>query len=249
VHLADGILQNPALIVALDAVGVGAAALMVRRVERSERSPFWTGTLAAFVLAIQAVNVPAAPGASAHAIGAGLLAFTLGSAEAVLALSAVLVAQALLFADGGLSVIGINLLNIAVIPVIFVELARRLFGRRRLALSAIVGVTLGNALAASSLALALVLGAGVRPAAAFGWLVGVQTLAGLVEGIITAIALRELASRAPALLTPSRRSMRLPGRQLAFAAAFVGVALALVPFATDLPDALGRALGQARPAP
>lgn len=243
-HLADGILQSPPLLVGLNATGAAAIAFTLRgRFERA-RSAVYTGTLAAFVLALQAVNVPLVPGASAHVIGAGLLTLTLGPAYAVLALLAVLTAQALLFADGGITVFAFNALNIAVLPVLAVHTCRRIFGEspRRLAASALVGTVLGNVVGALSLSTALALGAAAPIRIALPWLVGVQALAGLIEGVLTALAVLHLCRKAPTLIA-AQESQPIPlGRALGWGGLAVGLALVLTQFSSSTPDALEHVL-------
>ena len=260
-HLADGIVENPAWLIGANIVGAAAAVLVTRRVgAEGSRGVAFTGTLAAFVLAAQALNVPLVPGASAHVIGASLLTLAVGPARAVLALVAVLIVQALMFADGGVSALGINVLNIAVIPVLAVHVVHRLLGPKRLALTAVLGTVIGNALGASSLALTLVAGAGVPVVLAFGWLVGLQMLAGLVEGVLTALALRHLVKAAPGLLVAcsararSAHDDRRLGRSSSFAAGRAAVGdpghrphlRALARSRTDLPDALERVVERSR---
>jgi len=266
VHLADGIVSSPAILLGLNAAGAALAVLAIRSEEQSpSRSVAFAGTLAAFVLAAQGLNVPLVPGASAHVIGAGLLTVAVGPGRAVLSLLAVLLVQALLFADGGITVLGINALNIAVLPVLAVHSMQKLLGRRRVALAAGLGTFLGNVAGATSLGATLVLGAGVSAKLALGFLIGVQALAGVVEGIFTAMAVRHLAQRMPSLIAANRRrDPRVPTRLdrtpddnglsesrrgLAWAAVAVGIALALLPFASATPDALARVLEQVRPAP
>ncbi|MBK8996678.1 MAG: energy-coupling factor ABC transporter permease [Myxococcales bacterium] len=264
VHLADGIVTSPGWLLGVNAAG-GAAAVLVGRHLRDggERGLAFTGTLAAFVLAAQALNVPLVPGASAHVIGAGLLTLAIGPARAVLALVAVLVVQALLLADGGITALGINVLNIAVLPVLAVHGVHRLLGPGRLGLSAVLGTLLGNVLSALSLAFTLVAAAGVPAGLAFGWLVGIQALAGCVEGVLTALALGHLVKLAPGLLAATRTntsalppllegpSVPVRSRRMGFvwAALAVGIACALLPLATETPDALGRVVEHARPSP
>ncbi len=259
-HLADGIVENPAWLIGANIVGAAAAVLVTRRVgAEGSRGVAFTGTLAAFVLAAQALNVPLVPGASAHVIGASLLTLAVGPARAVLALVAVLIVQALMFADGGVSALGINVLNIAVIPVLAVHVVHRLLGPKRLALTAVLGTVIGNALGASSLALTLVAGAGVPVVLAFGWLVGLQMLAGLIEGVLTALALRHLVKAAPGLLVAARPAPDLPmmidgsddrprSRRvgLLWATLAIGLTCALLPLATDVPDALERVVERSR---
>jgi cobalt/nickel transport system permease protein len=247
VHLADGIVTHPGVIVGLDLVGAGSLAVAVCRADAEDRRAVaWTGMLTAFLLAAQAVNVPLLPGTSAHVIGAGLVTLAVGPARSIVAMTGVLLVQALFFGDGGLTVIGINIINLAVLPALAVELSARVIGRsgRALGVSAFVGTVLGNALGASLLAGTLVFGAGVPARVAFPWLVGVQSMAGLAEGVLTALAARHLERRAPGLLSerrgPGAGAPRTNGFRavLAWTAIFVGVATALIPLASSAPDAL-----------
>jgi cobalt/nickel transport system permease protein len=257
VHLADGIVTSPALVIGLDLVGAGAVALAARSSrlggagDASEtRGVAWTGMVAAFVLAAQAVNLPLLPGTSAHAIGTCLATLVLGPARAVIALTAVLLVQALLFADGGVAVLGINVLTLAVLPALCVELTARLAGehRRCSPVVAAVGATLGGITGAALLSTVLVVGAGASAAPTFSWLIGIQGAAGLCEGLLTAVAVRELARRVPQLLPGAAPAASAPGGaafrrpSLAWAAIAVGLVTACVPLASDQPDALERLL-------
>jgi len=261
VHLADGILRATPLVVGLDVLGAAALGIALER-SLCDRARYaaWTGTLAAFVLAAQALNLPLLPGASAHVVGAALLTLALGPARAIVALSAVLVVQALLLADGGVTVLGINLLNLAVLPALATELARRLCGEsaRGRVVAAVAGTLLGNVAGACSLAATLVAGAGAPAKLTFGWLVGVQAVAGLAEGILTALVVKHLLGRAPALLGAPAMQMpralddeplpRARTRWRALAIAIVA-AIALVPLASATPDALELVLGRIGAAP
>jgi cobalt/nickel transport system permease protein len=236
-------------------VSVGVVSACVTRVAKYERAQqlAWTGTLAAFALAVQAVNVPAAPGVSAHALGASLVTLLLGPASAVLALSTVVLLQALLLADGGIAVIGINLINIAVIPVFAVTAVRSLFARvpGGLRWTAIVGTVVGNVVAGAGLAALLVVKAGAPAAWTFGTLVGVQALAGVVEGALTAGAVAKIQKRAPRLLAGAERGRHVPTPRnvWAWAAVGVGIAVLAASFASSAPDALELVLSRAHAAP
>ncbi len=248
-HLADGIVTNGPLLVGLDlagALGVGVA--LTRSVTRDSRRVAWTGTLAAFVLAAQAINVPMVPGASAHVIGAGLLALALGPSEAIVAMTAVLIVQALMFGDGGITTLGLNVLDMAVLPVLIVHGLRQLFGetKRGLTLTAFTGTVVGTMAGAALLSTTLVLGAGAPARVTFSWIVGVQGIAGLIEGVLAAVAVRHLMGRAPALVTRSTSGPALlhsePAREsrrgLVWAVVAIAVALVLLPLASSTPDAL-----------
>lgn len=249
-HLADGILTDPRVVVGLDLVGGGAVAIAARKLDfTGTRHVAWTGLFGAFVLAAQALNVPLLPGTSAHVIGAGLVTLVLGPARAIVTLAAVLLVQALVFGDGGVLVLGLNILNLAVIPSLAVELAARVFGRTGagLARAAVVGTVAGNVSGAAVLASALVTSMNLRADVTFGWFLGVQALSGLGEGLLTAVAVRELERRASGLLyaSPSvpRRSDVTPA-VLAWSIIAVGAATAAVPLASGAPDALERLVSE-----
>jgi cobalt/nickel transport system permease protein len=165
----------------------------------------------------------------------------------------VLVVQALLFADGGVTALLVNTFNLAVIPVTLTHLLRVALTPRSNKYGALVaaglGTLLGNLVGALSLASLLVLGAGAPGRLTFTWLLGVQGLAGLAEGLLAMTAVRYLMRRAPALMADQRSSgQRALDERVSVASAplfglsgillLVGLSLLLVPFASGVPDAL-----------
>ena len=118
-HIPDGFINAPVSIAA-GALAVGAIAVSLRgaRTEVTEASAPMAGLTAVFVFAAQMVNFPVAAGTSGHLIGAALAAILIGPYAAVLAMTVVLTVQALVFADGGLSALGLNLVNLAVLAVV-----------------------------------------------------------------------------------------------------------------------------------
>jgi cobalt/nickel transport system permease protein len=72
--------------------------------------------LGGLVFAAQMINLPVLESSSAHFVGGVLLAELLGPAVAALAMSAVLLVQALLLGDGGLAALGVNIVNMALVP-------------------------------------------------------------------------------------------------------------------------------------
>ena len=248
-HLADGIVTSPGVLAGAGVAAATALGVAMRRARLEEpRALAWTGMIAAFVLSAQAVNVPLLPGTSAHVIGASLAAMTLGPARAIVALAAVLVVQAIALGDGGITTLGLNLLDMAVLPVACVTLCRGALGGSRggLAAAAVVGTLAGSVTGAVLLAAALVAGAGAPPHLAFPWLVGAQGLAGVAEGVLTAVAIRHLEHRAPGLVAPEKaaREEGPPRLRMSFAwaALAIGITAALVPLASSAPDALERLL-------
>ena len=94
------------------AVGVG---LRQANVDLDERRVPLLGVTAAFVFAAQMLNFPVAGGTSGHFLGAALAAILLGPWLACLSLAVVLGVQAFVFADGGITALGANVLNMGVI--------------------------------------------------------------------------------------------------------------------------------------
>jgi cobalamin biosynthesis protein CbiM len=76
------------------------------------------GLTAVFIFAVQMLNFPVAAGTSGHLLGGALAAILVGPWVALLAMTVVLSLQAFIFADGGLSAIGLNILNMGVITVL-----------------------------------------------------------------------------------------------------------------------------------
>lgn len=206
-HLPDGALSDPRVTFAalgLSAAAVGIAARRVRTHLSDERLPL-IGVLGAFVFAAQMVNLPV-PGtpASMHISGAGLLTVVLGPSAAILALAAVLLLQALIFADGGVLAWGANTLNLAVVGSLTCYVVMRTLDPKRrggnwtlgiAALGAGLGLLAGAALLAVELTLC-----GLDPALVWAGVLGGHVLFATGEGLITALSLAGLRTLAPALL-------------------------------------------------
>ena len=106
-HVPDGFLDAKTAVAtaALAAAGLGVALRQARLHLPPRRVPL-LGLAAAFVFAAQMINFPVAGGTSGHLVGGVLAAVLLGPSAAVIVLSAVLIVQCLMFADGGLSALG-----------------------------------------------------------------------------------------------------------------------------------------------
>jgi cobalt/nickel transport system permease protein len=203
-HIPDGFL-SPEVAAACAVPAAGAVAYGLHRASREldERRVPLLGVTAAFVFAAQMLNFPVAGGTSGHFLGAALAAILLGPWLACVVMSVVLVTQSFVFADGGVTALGANVLNMGVIGALLVGglmvAARAVLPRTRgafLAVSAIgawLAVMAGAAATAAELAISGTVPLGtVLPA-----MLGVHTLIGLGEGVITAAAVSAvLASRA-----------------------------------------------------
>jgi cobalt/nickel transport system permease protein len=118
-HVPDGFLDAPTSI----ATGVAAAAavglaLRGSRRELDDRAAPMAGLVATFVFAAQMLNFPVGAGTSGHLLGGALAAVLVGPWTAVLVLTVVLLVQSLLFADGGVTALGTNVVLMGVVGVV-----------------------------------------------------------------------------------------------------------------------------------
>ena len=117
-HVPDGFLDVPTSIgtAVVATAGVGAALNGARR-DLDERTTPIAGLVAVFVFAGQMINFPVGAGTSGHLLGGALAAVLAGPWLATLALSVVLIVQAFLFADGGITALGSNVLLMGLVGV------------------------------------------------------------------------------------------------------------------------------------
>ena len=115
-HIPDGFLNiaTVATTYAVSAGGIGNAVRLANKKLGEKQVPLM-GVLAAFIFAAQMLNFPVAGGTSGHLIGAALAAILLGPWAAVLIMSCVLIAQSLIFQDGGLLALGANIFNMGIV--------------------------------------------------------------------------------------------------------------------------------------
>jgi cobalt/nickel transport system permease protein len=118
-HVPDGFLDAPTSI-ATGVVAAAAVGLALRgsRRELDDRAAPMAGLVATFVFAAQMLNFPVGAGTSGHLLGGALAAVLVGPWTAVLVLSVVLLVQSLLFADGGVTALGTNVVLMGVIGVV-----------------------------------------------------------------------------------------------------------------------------------
>lgn len=225
-HIPDGFI-DPATSVAAGAVAVGGLAVCVRRTSASlqEREVPLAGLTAAFVFAVQMLNFPVAAGTSGHLLGGVLAAVLVGPYLGALCVSVVLLVQALLFADGGLTALGLNVVNMALLTAfggyaIFL-LLRRLLPATHTSVVAASGIAAGLSVALASMGFTLqyaIGGSGSAPVSTVaGAMIGVHLLIGIGEGVITALAVSAVLATRPDLvhgaadLAPTRPLLVDPG--------------------------------------
>jgi cobalt/nickel transport system permease protein len=246
-HIPDGFLSPGVYIIcwALAAVLVGVA---LRRTDRElgERQIPLMGVLAAFIFAAQMINFPVAGGTSGHLIGGTLAAVLLGPWAAVLVMTSVVGLQALLFQDGGLLVLGANILNMAIVSTVVgyavYTAAKRVATNDRVGLVAggFLGAWLSVMLAAAATAVELAFSGTSAFNGAMPAMLGIHALIGIGEGLITVGALVFVAATRTDLLTAT--AARAPaGRRWWLAGLLIAIIVALLsPLASGSPDGLER---------
>jgi len=212
-HIPDGFIDAPVSVVAgVAAIGLTAVAVKKAANELDERRAPLAGLVAAFVFAVQMLNFPVAAGTSGHLLGGVLATVLVGPWLGAICVALVLLVQALFFADGGLSALGLNVVNMALIGglggyVAFLALRGVLAKTKS-------GVVLASAIAAGiSVVLASIGfwaeyalgGAGeVSLRAVFAAMVGVHALIGIGEGIITGLTVGAVMAVRPDLVHGAR---------------------------------------------
>lgn len=188
-----------------------------------------TSSLAAFVFAAQALQFPIPGGASGHLLGGTLIASLVGTRPAVVAMAAVFTVQALFFHDGGMTTLGANICNGALVPIAFTAIALRFTVRasRRAAaiaagVAAFAGVVAGAAACSAEVALS-----GTSPFIPFlSAMVASHLWIGLGEAIITGhlvyLLLPAVARGSrPETGAPSQAPGRRPWRRILSVAAMI----------------------------
>ncbi|CAB4579056.1 unannotated protein [freshwater metagenome] len=208
-HIPDGFIDLPtsAAFAALAAGGI-AASLKGATKSLDEKTAPLAGLTATFIFAVQMLNFPVAAGTSGHLFGSVLAAVLVGPYVATLALSVVLLLQALLFADGGLTAAGLNVFNLALIGV-WVGYGAFLLVKKVLPKNK-PSITTAASIAAFISVPAAVVGFLVQYAiganstfsvtAVFTGMMGTHLLIGIGEAIITAFAVTAVMASRPDLV-------------------------------------------------
>lgn len=255
-HMADALI-SPAVGGVMAAVSVGAIAYSVFKIKKdemeTERIPVM-GVMGAFVFAAQMINftIPVT-GSSGHIGGGILLSAVLGGPAAMIAITSVLIIQALFFADGGLIALGCNIFNMGVLPclvaypLLFRPLLRKKITTGRICAVSIISIVLALQAGAFSVVLeTLTSGITELPFSAFVLLMQPIHLAiGLVEGLVTSAVLVFIFRAQPSLLnfvseTASQKTGWMTRKKviIILTAAVIVVGGALSLFASSLPDGL-----------
>jgi cobalt/nickel transport system permease protein len=213
-HIANGIVDGPtsALFAAVALAALTFCVLRGRQ-DLDDRLAPMAGLVAAFIFAVQMLNFQVLPGVSGHLLGGALAAMLVGPWVGALCVSTVLIVQCLLFADGGLTALGLNITNMALIGtaagyLIIAGLLRVLPKTPAgLAVTAFVASVAGVTVASQGFVLEYFLGGTTELSLPVisATMAGVHLLIGIGEGLIAATTVATVARVRPDLVYALRR--------------------------------------------
>ena len=212
-HVPDGFINAPtSAVTGVAAAGAIAVSLRGARRELDERTAPLAGLVAAFIFAVQMLNFPVAAGTSGHLLGGALAAILVGPYTGVLCVSVVLLMQGILFADGGLTALGVNITDLAIVTTVvgyavfrgLVKVLPR--SRRSVTVASFVAALLS--VPAAAVTFTFVYAIGGTTDIAIGKvataMIGVHVLIGIGEAAITALTVGAVVAVRPDLVHGAR---------------------------------------------
>ncbi|MFE9355755.1 energy-coupling factor ABC transporter permease [Streptomyces olivaceoviridis] len=212
-HVPDGFIDAPtSAVTGVVAAGALAVSLRGARRELDERTAPLAGLVAAFIFAVQMLNFPVAAGTSGHLLGGALAAILVGPYTAVLCVSVVLLMQGVLFADGGLTALGVNITDMAIVTtVVSYAVFRGLLAvlpRKRRSVTVASFVAALVSVPAAAVAFTLIYAVGGTTDVSIGKvataMIGVHVLIGVGEAVITALTVGAVIAVRPDLVYGAR---------------------------------------------
>jgi cobalt/nickel transport system permease protein len=225
VHIPDGFIDAGVSVGGgvVAAGGIGVCLKKAARTLEDKQAPL-AGLVAAFIFAVQMLNFPVAAGTSGHLLGGALAAILVGPWTGAICVALVLVVQALFFADGGVSALGLNVVNMALVTAfagyLIFATARRAAGRSNGGIAVAAGIAAFCSVILASVAFVVEYalgGTGNAPVATVaGAMIGVHALIGIGEAVITAVTVGAVLAVRPDLVYGARDllptlELRTPG--------------------------------------
>ncbi|MEJ2620790.1 MAG: energy-coupling factor ABC transporter permease [Candidatus Thiodiazotropha sp.] len=234
-HIPDTMLQGSICPVTavVSAIGIAAAAYYGMKGERPSATRF--ASITALIFAGQMMNFPIMNGTSGHLLGGVLAASLLGTPFGVLSVAMVVIIQSLVFSDGGVTVLGANLLNMVIIGaglggMLRATLVDRWHSARGKILATAVAAWLSVVLASFAVSVELAIDGQIAFSSIVAAMVATHALIGIGEAAITV---------AVCLLIPSTDTVKSQRRQVVIPVTAASIiALLLSPFASGFPDGL-----------
>ncbi len=218
-HIPDGFIDGQTSLAggAVAVAGLGVCLKKASDTMEDKQIPL-AGLTAAFVFAVQMLNFPVAGGTSGHLLGGVLAAVLVGPWVGTLCVSVVLTVQCLLFADGGVSALGLNIVNMAMVGAFggyaAFLLIKKLLPRSKGSVTTAAGLAAGLAPPLAALVFTLEYAIGGNGAASVGTvaaaMLGVHVVIGIGEGIITAMAVGSVLAARPDLVWGAKDLPRHP---------------------------------------
>lgn len=243
-HIPDGFLNLIVSLIcwAITIVTLGFAISKTNKALGEKQIPLM-GVMAAFIFAAQMINFPVAGGTSGHMLGGALAAIVLGPWAGMLVMTAVIAVQALLFQDGGLLVMGANILNMGLVTAaIGYGLYRSVIGQSKGLKLGMIGFAAWLSVMAGALltALQLWLSGTSQLEIVIPAMMGVHALIGIGEALITVFAVGFIMQTRPDLLGEGSESAKA-SRNWVYVGGIIALLVVLIsPFASGDPDGLER---------
>ena len=243
-HIPDGFLSLVISIICwvISASVIGLAISKTNKALGEKQIPLM-GIMAAFIFAAQMINFPVAGGTSGHLLGGTLAAIALGPWAGMLVMTAVIAVQGLLFQDGGLIVMGANILNMGLLTTaVGYGFYRSVLGRSQRTKLTIAGIAAWVSVMTGALATAfeLWLSGTTQLQIVIPAMLGVHALIGLGEALITVAALSFIFRTRPDLLGEDSDSAQ-GSKGWVIAGVLITLAVVLLsPLASADPDGLNR---------
>ena len=248
-HVPDGFI-NAQVSVATGVISLGTLWAYIRNAKNlvADKLIALTGMMSALIFVLQMINFPIAAGTSGHLLGGALAVIVLGPSLGIICISIVVVIQSLLFADGGLSALGVNVLNMAIITSLTgwltITFWKKLFGDSQFTL--ISGSVIAGLLSVvfSSIAFVMEYAIGGTVSVPLGSvliaMISTHLFIGLGEGVITALIISLLLRVRSDLVyvnTKKDNSNNLSTSYGIFIVLILSLTL-ITPYASSSPDGL-----------
>ncbi|MEU6323295.1 energy-coupling factor ABC transporter permease [Streptomyces sp. NPDC047009] len=208
-HVPDGFINAPtSAVTGVIAAGALAVSLRGARRELDERTAPLAGLVAAFIFAVQMLNFPVAAGTSGHLLGGALAAILVGPYTGVLCVSVVLLMQGILFADGGLTALGVNITDMAIVTTVVAYAVFRglvqVLPRTRRSVTVASFVAALVSVPAAAVVFTAIYAVGGTTDVSIGKvataMIGVHVLIGIGEAVITALTVGAVIAVRPDLV-------------------------------------------------
>ena len=248
-HVPDGFM-NVTMSAATGVISFGTLWAYIRSAKDLIADKFiaLTGMMSALIFVLQMINFPIAAGTSGHLLGGALAVIVLGPRLGLICLSVVVIIQSLLFADGGLSALGVNVLNMAIVTSatswFIVKYWIKFIGKNKtsiVSVSVLAGIL---SVVFSSIAFTIQYAIGGTISIPVGTvllaMVTTHFVIGFGEGVITALIITLLIRVRPDLIYAYERSDENTTK-VSFYGLFIILILLLsliTPFASSSPDGL-----------